>query len=212
MAHRLPLPGHRSTARSQHWVRTTVLRRRRVPAPRVETPIEVGCEGYAAESVARALRDILHSATDLLGASRGFLLVCDDAGVMEVACARGLRPADVMDFVLTQASSVVRTVLRDRRLAGADALGRPYIPEPGSDSRHAVTLCMPLDLGDQRSGLLCAMRERNKVAALGSLDFEILHGLCDQASLVIGTSSARSALAQLEACLKGGSPILPTLA
>jgi len=46
---------------------------------------------------------------------------------------------------------------------------------------------------------------------IGALDLEILHGLCDQASLVIGASSACTALAQLEACLRSGTS-LPRIA
>jgi len=69
---------------------------------------------------------------------------------------------------------------------------------------------MPLDLGSRRSGLLCALRGTD-ASMIGALDLEILHGLCDQASLVIGASSACTALAQLEACLRSGTS-LPRIA
>jgi hypothetical protein len=67
---------------------------------------------------------------------------------------------------------------------------------------------MPLDLGHHRSGLFCALRGSD-AAVIGGLDLEILHGLCDQASLVMGATSACTALAQLEACIKAGSLALP---
>jgi GAF domain-containing protein len=162
------------------------------------------------EAVAQALSGILHTATELLGARRGFLLTCNDAGILEVACAREIRPVEVMDLVLTQAALVVRTVLREQQPVAADSLGRAFRVEGGApDSRRANIFCMPLDLGNHRSGLFCALRD-DEPAVIGALDLEILHGLCDQASLVIGASSARTALAQLEACLCGDAGTNPT--
>ncbi|WP_299696846.1 GAF domain-containing protein [Hydrocarboniphaga sp.] len=174
-------------------------------------PELVVAEAAGTEGAAQALRGILHTATELLGATRGFLLICNDAGVMEVACVREMRPVDVMDLVLTQASLVVRTVLRERQPVAADELGRAFQFEANAaDSRRAAIFCMPLDLGDRRSGLFCALRGTD-AAVIGGLDLEILHGLCDQASLVIGATSACTALAQLEACIKAGSLSLPRI-
>lgn len=214
MATRLTLPGHRPSFAPVAEAARSGARRRRSTARDARrladgTGVEPLPESSGAESAAQALRHILQSATDLLGASRGFFLICDAAGVMEVACVRELRPLEVMDLVLTQAAAVVRTVLRERQVAAADVLGRAFLPEAGSpDSRHAAIFCVPLDLGAQRSGLLCALREA-EAQVVGPLDLEILQGLCDQAALVIGTSSACSALAQLEACLKAGPSMLP---
>lgn len=206
MATRLPLCGHRRSFTPAREAARPQARRRRGAAREARRLVEAAPDLTAessGESAARALRHILQSATDLLGATRGFFLVCDDAGVMEVACVRELRPVEVMDLVLTQACAVVHIALRERHMAAADSLGRAFLPEAGSSgTRHAAIFCAPLDLGAQRSGLLCALRDTQ--AAIGALDLEILQSLCDQAALVIGTTSARNALARLEACLQTG--------
>jgi hypothetical protein len=215
MAPRLPLHGHRSAlTMTPERLRQSAPRRRstarqRLPEPAVDVLPEAVAEAAGTEGAAQALRGILQTATELLGASRGFLLTCNDAGVMEVACVRDMRPVDVMDLVLTQASLVIRTVLRERQPVAADELGRAFQFEANAaDSRRAAIFCMPLDLGNHRSGLFCALRGTD-AAVIGGLDLEILHGLCDQASLVIGATSACTALAQLEACIKAGSLSLP---
>lgn len=215
MAPRLPLHGHRSAlTMTPERLRQSVPRRRstarqRLPEPAVEALPDVVAEAAGTEGAAQALRGILHTATELLGASRGFLLSCNDVGVMEVTCVHGMRPADAMDLVLTQASLVVRTVLRERQPVAADELGRAFRFEANAaDSRRAAIFCMPLDLGEHRTGLFCALRGSD-AAVIGGLDLEILHGLCDQAALVIGATSACTALAQLEACIKAGSLPLP---
>jgi len=217
MAPRLPLHGHRSafpmTADRLRQAaaprRRTAARQRSLPEPLVEPDFtELLAEAAGTEGAAQALVGILHTATELLGAKRGFLLTCNDAGVMEISCVRDMRPVDAMDLVLTQASLVVRTVLRERRPVAADELGRAFQLEANAhDSRRAALFCMPLDLGEHRSGLLCALRGTD-ASIIGALDLEILHGLCDQASLVIGATSACTALAQLEACIRAGS-LLP---
>lgn len=218
MAPRLPLHGHRSAlSLTPERARPSVPRRRstarqRLLEPNVDGVPEAVAEAAGTEGAAQALRGILQTATELLGAGRGFLLTCNDAGMMEVACVREMRPADVMDLVLTQASLVVRTVLRERQPVAADELGRAFQFEANAtDSRRAAIFCMPLDLGDRRTGLLCALRGTD-AAVIGRLDLEILHGLCDQASLVIGATSACTALAQLEACIKAGSLPQPRIA
>ncbi|WP_366489009.1 GAF domain-containing protein [Hydrocarboniphaga effusa] len=204
MANRLSLHDHRRPAfASQVRVRPATRRRNNLRQARVwvdgsEPEVQI----HSSDAVSQALHGILHSATDLLGARRGFLLTCNDAGVLEVACAREIRPVEVMDLVLAQAALVVRTVLRERQPVAADALGRAFRVEGDApDSRRAAIFCMPLDLGQHRSGLFCALRDGTRPAVIGQLDLEILDGLCDQASLVIGASSACTALAQLEACL-----------
>ena len=215
MAPRLPLHGHRSAlTMTPERLRQSAPRRRntarqRLPEPLVEILPDVIAEAAGTEGAAQALRGILQTAAELLGASRGFLLTCNDAGVMEVAGAHGMRPVEVMDLVLTQASLVVRTVLRERLPVAADEIGRAFRFEANAaDSRRAAIFCMPLDLGEHRSGLFCALRGA-EASVIGALDLEILHGLCDQASLVIGATSACTALAQLEACIKAGSMPLP---
>jgi hypothetical protein len=207
MANRLSLHDHhRPPFQPQVRARSAMRRRNNWRQARVwvdgsEPELEV--EVHSSDAVSQALHGILHSATDLLGASRGFLLTCNDAGVLEVACAREIRPVEVMDLVLAQAALVVRTVLRERQPMAADTLGRAFLVEgDAADSRRAAIFCMPLDLGQHRSGLFCALRDDARPAVIGQLDLEILDGLCDQASLVIGASSACTALAQLEACLQ----------
>ncbi len=207
MAERLSLHGRRSALNpGQDRVRPAAPRRRaRLRDARVWGDNAQDVQAGQDEAAAQALRGILHTATELLGARRGFLLTCNDAGVLEVACTREIRPTEVMDLVLTQAALVVRTVLRECQPVAADELGRAFRVEGGArDSRQAAIFCMPLDLGHHRSGLFCALRDGDP-AVIGALDLEILHGLCDQASLVIGASSACTALAQLEASLKGTS-------
>jgi GAF domain-containing protein len=212
MATRLPLHGHRSAfaiavdrVRQAAPRRRTSARQRQLPESLEPACAEPLAEAAGTEGAAQALTGILHTATELLGAKRGFLLICNDAGVMEINCVRDMRPADAMDLVLTQASLVVRTVLRERQPVAADELGRAFRLEANAyDSRRAALFCMPLDLGDRRSGLLCALRGSD-ASMIGALDLEILQGLCDQAALVIGATSACTALAQLEACIKAGS-------
>ena len=219
MATRLTLHGHRSAfSMSAERVRPAAPRRRTTARQRIagDQPAEllspdVLTDAVGSEGASQALAGILHTATDLLGAARGFLLICNDSGVMEIACIRAMRPVEAMDLVLTQASLVVRTVLRERQPVAADELGRAFQLEANAvDSRRAALFCMPLDLGSRRSGLLCALRGTD-ASMIGALDLEILHGLCDQASLVIGASSACTALAQLEACLRSGTS-LPRIA
>lgn len=219
MANRLPLHGHRSPfspvaadrARTPAQRRRSNARQRLLPDPVAEAASEFVAEAAGTEGATQALLGILHTATELLGAKRGFLLTCNDAGVMEIACVRDMRPADAMDLVLTQASLVVRTVLRERQPVAGDELGRAFRLEANaSDSRRAAIYCMPLDLGEHRSGLFCALRGTD-AAIIGALDLEILHGLCDQAALVIGATTACTALAQLEAFIKAGSQPLPRI-
>lgn len=209
MAKRLKLNGqHRALYQAQERAFATAPRRRATRPVRARHDAgEAEPQASSTEAVNQALHGILHTATDLLGAQRGFLLICNDAGMLEVACARSMRPADVVDLVLTQAAIVVGTVLRERQPVAADALGRAFQVEGDApDSRQAAIFCMPLDLGDRRSGLLCALRDENRAAVIGALDLEILHGLCDQAALVIGASTACTALAQLAACLQNNPP------
>ena len=80
-------------------------------------------EGFA--SVRSILLDILNSALDVAAAEQGFVLISRESTVLEVACARHLRPGQVMDLVLGEASQSVHSALREGRMTAVGLNGQP---------------------------------------------------------------------------------------
>ena len=155
--------------------------------------------GY--EPVEQILSDILRSAMDVTCAEQGFMLVSREGSVLEVAGARNIRPAEVMDVVLSRAATPVHTALREGRLAAADDSGRSLPIYDGFFETNApAVLCVPLDLGMRQSGVLCLTR-RPAARKLSELDLEIVQALAEQAALAIGAACNQSALTRLEASL-----------
>lgn len=189
------------------------LQRRRTPrrsaaAARLQPPPPQNVEPQLATSefggclgAARMLEDTLASACQVLGAEQGFFLVCRDEGVMEVASARALRPAEVIDTVLDAAAAAVRMSLRQSCVSATDIEGRTHrLPEQTLECAAPAVLCVPLCLGLGRTGLLCALRSQPE-RPLTRLDIDIVQALCEQASLTLGMAYAGMALAKLEASL-----------
>jgi GAF domain-containing protein len=147
------------------------------------------------------LGSILRSAADLLGADQGFIVVCRGDTVLEIACARRMRPGDVMDALLGRCAQATQMALRRRVATCADAHGAPMPMEDGFFEANApAILCLPLDLGMREGGVLCLLRKR-KARRVNDLDWEILQALTEQASLAIGAASHQTALSRLEASL-----------
>lgn len=155
--------------------------------------------GY--ETVEQILKDILRSAAQVLGAEQGFFLVSRSEAVLELAQAQNIRPAEVIDTVLSKAALPVHASLREKKLAGADFNGDMLPIHDGLfENNSPAILCVPLDLGLRQSGVLCLLR-RHQLRKLTGLDLEIVQALAEQAALAIGAASHSSALSRLEASL-----------
>ncbi|HUP90815.1 MAG TPA: GAF domain-containing protein [Solimonas sp.] len=163
-------------------------------------------EGY--ESVDQILRDILRSAIDVTGSEQAFILVSRDSTILEVVCARGIRPREVIDAVLNRAASAVHMALRERTLVFADHSGRTVPVLDGFfEINDAAVLGLPLDLGLRSSGTLCLIRRRG-ARRVSDLDLEIVQALAEQAALAIGAASHQTALTRLADSLGGLAPAL----
>ena len=187
-----------------------IMPRRRAARQRPRTPDDVllprdpHTGGY--EPVEQILCDILASAAEVTGADQAFFLVSREGSVLEVACARNIRPAEVMDLVLTRAAATVHRALREGQLSGADGAGRPMPVYDGFFEANApAVLCVPLDLGLRQSGAMCLIRCKNP-RRLSELDLEITQALAEQAALAIGAACHHSALTRLEASLNAPVP------
>lgn len=160
------------------------------------------------EPAQQILRSILCSASDLVGADQCFFLVSRNDAVLEVASARNIRPADIMQVVLGRGAPVIGQCLRERRLACGDANGRPMPLLDGVfEANSPALLCLPLDLGLSQAGVLCLLRRR-RARRVSELDLEILQALTEQAALAIGAASHQTALTRLEASLSALTPSL----
>lgn len=160
----------------------------------------------AYEPVQQILRDILRSASGVLGAAQAFILVSRGGSVLEVAGAHEIHPGEVMSAVLAQASLPIHTALREKILTGGDLQGcvLPLL-EGALEQRAPAVLCVPLDLGPRLSGVLCLLRQQQP-QKLSDLDLEIVQALAEQAALAIGAASHSSALSRLQASLDTLAP------
>jgi GAF domain-containing protein len=155
--------------------------------------------GY--EPAEQILTDILRSAMEVTGAAQGFMLVSRENSLLEVAAARNVRPAEVVDVVLARAAGPVHSALREARPAAADERGRPLpIFDGYFEANSPAVLCVPLDLGLRQSGALCLLRS-SCARKLSELDLEIVQALSEQAALAIGAACNQTALTRLEASL-----------
>lgn len=169
--------------------------------PQVAVTLSTSCE-----SVGQILRDLLRSAAEVLDAKQAFFLIARDEHTLEAAATRNIRPAEVMDLILSQAAHPVHVALFDHQLAAADGDGHALpIYDGYFETNTPATLCVPMDLGLRQTGALCVVRHKG-ARRLSDLDLEIAQALTEQAAVVIAAARHQSALSHLEASLSDLAP------
>lgn len=194
-----------STPRSQlrpnsaAFVQSNHARRRR-PLARQALLNPIAWTSTAADEPAQdVLRNTLNSACEVIGASRGFVLLLRDDTKLEVSCARNLQPFELLDIVLGPQARTLYRALADAAVSLADGDGNSLPFQAKQNIRPAV-VAMPLELGSGYRGALCLLNSE-PTRTLSSLDLEILGALSEQASLAVRAANQHSALRQLAARL-----------
>lgn len=160
------------------------------------------------EPIQQVLKDILRSASGVLSASQAFIVVSQGGSILSVAATHNIRPVEVANAVLVQASKPIHAALREKILAAGDLQGcvlPPLHADACPENRAPAVLCVPLDIGSQQRGVMCMLRQ-HQPRRLSDLDLEIVQALGEQAALAISAASHSSALQRLQASLTTLAP------
>lgn len=141
---------------------------------------------------------VVASMLQLTSAERGFLLLADPDGKLEIAAHAGLSPEDFEAEEFSGSLGAVQRVLdTDGPVVSADARSDAELGERASIIATGIRalLCVPVHALDRLIGVMYA-DSRKPGAAFTELDIEILEALASQAGLAI-------AVARLDQELKG---------
>jgi len=160
------------------------------------------------------LRRVLESVRTLSGAERGFLMLADAEGELEVVASAGVETAELWQREFRgSVGAIERALAKNAAVVVSDAqvdtqLGqRPSIQERGI----RALLCLPLKTLDRLIGVLYA-DSLQPGATFDQLDVEILEALAAHAALAIGVASLDQDLKGLAATLAGLPGVEPALA
>lgn len=152
------------------------------------------------------VQGLLDSVLEITRAERGFILLAGADGELRVGGSRGIPPKELTGGSFSGSGSTVREVLADgRAIAESDIVddtvlsGRPSLV----DGKVRALLCLPLEAGGERLGVLYA-DSRKPGAAFDELDLEILAALTSHAALALR-------VARVDRELSGLTGRLPTV-
>ncbi len=152
-----------------------------------------------AANVDRLLQQMLASSIELAGAERGFVMLADETGRLQVrARAGGVEPATAgRDFpgsrgalaraLEARAPVVVCDTSADTMLGAQQSIVR---------GRIRALVCLPLLVGDELTGLVY-LDSSVPGKVFSGLDVEILEAFAAHAALVVGVASVREELADV---------------
>lgn len=138
-----------------------------------------------------ALRLVLASALELLGAERGLIVLLDRASAVHVAMASGLARYEPLDQTFETAFGAMKKVLEARKPVAAldhqthSAQGRRRSLQ---DMGKGALACVPLSVAPWPRGLLY-VDARQLGGAFTDLDLEILSALAEHAALMLAGAS-----------------------
>lgn len=149
------------------------------------------------------LERVLDSVLQLSGADRGFVLLREDDGTLEIAARRNLAEPDLRSATFAGSVGAVERVLSTgRSVAVSDALADPALAERESVVAHNIRglVCIPLVAGKRPVGLVYA-DSREPGASYSDLDVELLESLASHAALALAMARNDRELRGLEARL-----------
>jgi adenylate cyclase len=136
------------------------------------------------------LARILESVLRVAASTRGFVLLRDRGGSMEVAVSRGLTPDELASPLAVGSSGAVQRAIETvKPVAVSDALGDPFLGSRDSVAAGGIRalVCLPLTAGHRLLGVVYA-DSSTPGAGFTELDVEILEGLASQAGLAIAVA------------------------
>jgi hypothetical protein len=133
---------------------------------------------------------LLHSAMEITGGERGFVLVVEADGTLRAEVAAGFSVEDVQDDRFRGSLGAVRQVLRSRGLVVApDAQAHPSLGRRASIVTQGIgsLACVPLVHEGKLLGVMY-VDSRKLVATFSDLALEILEALADHTAVVLASS------------------------
>jgi len=138
----------------------------------------------------RMLQRVLESVRALSGAERGFVMLADAAGELQVVATAGLEPQQLWEREFSGSiGAIERALAKGAPMAVSDLRAETLGQRPSVIERGIRALvCLPLKTLDRTIGILYADSLRPG-ASFGQLDVEILDALAAHAALAIGVAS-----------------------
>lgn len=151
------------------------------------------------------LTSVLRSVLSMSGTQRGFIMLADAAGDLEIAACEGLSAEDVLEHEFTGSVGALRAALAGGHLVvTGDALTHSLLEKRPSIAQGEIRalVCIPLKVGNDIIGAIYAdSREPGKV--FNELDADILGALGEHAALAIGAARVHKKLSRLGDFKKG---------
>jgi hypothetical protein len=165
---------------------------------RAETSVRLRLRLDEAAGPEDVLRRLLESAREVVGGERGFVLLANADGSLRVHTQSGFDPAVPRGFqgsvtAVRKVAETGRALVVCDTAAEAGLASRPSIVGPGI----GALACLPLRIAGRLAGFLYA--DRRATTVLDDLDLEILEGLAEHASVLLGARDVRDRLHKLRA-------------